>query len=132
MPWDIENYYIVDGRVLSVEIAIPLMEFLYTSIDDVREAWLDMLKEFVSEEPGVEMSWEMQPRDKDALVTIRIAKQGNLEVFTAKEAKGALGAVDALFDRENPKKEAAKGKPKSSPKAAKVQPKKSKTQKRKD
>ena len=111
MPWDIENYHIVDGRVLKVDIAIPLVEFLYTNIDDVKEAWLDMLGQFVSEEPGFEMSWTMQPRNEDALVKIRIAKSGELTEFTDAEAKGALGAVDALFDTNKiskPKKRATK------------------------
>jgi hypothetical protein len=100
-----------------VDIVIPLMEFLYTNIDDVKEAWLDMLGQFVSEEPGFEMFWTMQPRDEDAIVTIKIAKPGDLTKFTDAETKGALGAVDALFDEKKPK---AKPKKKSStPKKAK-------------
>ena len=111
MPWDIENYHIADGRVLNVDIVIPLVEFLYTNIDDVKEAWLEMLGQFVSEEPGFDMSWTMEPRNEDALVKIRIAKSGDLVKFTDAEAKGALGAVDALFDMENaskPKKKVIK------------------------
>ncbi len=104
MPWDIENYHIVDGRVLNVDIAIPLVEFLYTNIDDVKEAWLNMLGRFVSEEPGFEISWTMQPRNEEALVTIRIAKSGELAKFTDAEAKGALGAADALFDAKKASK----------------------------
>ena len=111
MPWDIENYHIVDGRVLNVDIVIPLVEFLYTNIDDVKEAWMVMLGQFVSEEPGFEMSWTMQPRNEDALVTIKIAKSGDLTKFTDAEAKGALDAADALFDKKKaikPKKKATK------------------------
>jgi len=98
-----------------VDIAIPLVEFLYTNIDDVKEAWLDMLGQFVSEEPGFDMSWTMEPRNEDALVKIRIAKSGELAKFTDSEAKGALGAVDALFDQKKtskPKKKATKKKKK--------------------
>ena len=116
MPWDVENYYIVDGRILRVEITIPLMEFLYTKIDDVKEAWLEMLNQFVSQQPGIEMSWEMQPRENDALVTVQIGKSGDLDEFTPQEAQGALDAVDALFE----------DKPKAKPK-----PKKKKTAKKK-
>lgn len=132
MPWDIENYHIIDGRILNVEISIPLMEFLYTNIDDVKDTWLQMLGQFVAEEPGVEMSWEMRPRGENAIVTIRIAKPGELEAFTDSEAKGALGAVDALFDQEKEpvKKKAkksekeAKSKTKSAPKGKKAPAKK--------
>ncbi|MHA1904390.1 MAG: hypothetical protein ACXADL_09835 [Candidatus Thorarchaeota archaeon] len=98
MPWDIENYYINEERVLCVEITIPLMEFFYTKIDDVKEAWLEMLGQFVSHEPGIDMSWVMEPKDQDALVTIKIAKTGELKGFSNAEAKGALHAVDALYD----------------------------------
>ena len=107
MPWDVENYYIVDGRILRVEITIPLLEFLYTKIDDVKEAWLEMLNQFVSQQPGIEMSWEMQPRENDALVTVQIGKTGDLGEFTPQEAQGALDAVDALFD-DKPKKKKKK------------------------
>jgi hypothetical protein len=100
MPWNIENYYILDGRILRVEISIPLIEFLYISIDDVKEAWLDMLKQFVSEQPGIDVSWEMQPREDQAVVTIQIAKRGGLGEFTKEETKGAIDAVDALFDEK--------------------------------
>lgn len=100
MPWNIENYYIIDSRVLKVEIALPLMEFLYIDIDDVKEAWLDMLKQFVSEQPGFDVSWEMQPQENNAVVTIQIAKAGSLREFTKEETKGAIDAVDALFDKK--------------------------------
>ncbi|MBN2229272.1 MAG: hypothetical protein JW779_06720 [Candidatus Thorarchaeota archaeon] len=100
MPWDIENYYILDGRILRVEISIPLIEFIYITIDDVKEAWLDMLKQFIAEQPGFDVSWEMQPRDEQAVVTIQIAKSGSLGEFTSEEARGAIGAVDALFDEK--------------------------------
>lgn len=97
------------------------MEFLYTNIDDVKDAWMQMLGQFVSEQPGVEMSWEMRPCGENAIVTIQIAKPGDLEVFTESEAKGALGAVDALFDEkeEKPKKKASKSEPKPKSKAKK-------------
>ena len=140
MPWDIENYHIIDGRILNVEISIPLLEFLYTNIDDVKDAWMQMLGQFVTEQPGVEMSWEMQPRGENAIVTIQIAKPGNLEAFTESEARGALGAVDALFDEKEkaPKKASkakakAKGKSaeKSSPKAKAETKKKEGTKKKK-
>jgi hypothetical protein len=98
MPWNIENYYIIDSRILKVEITVPLLEFLYIEIDDVKEAWLDMLKQFVSEQPGFDVSWEMQPRQDKAVVTIRIAKAGKLGEFTKEETRGAIDAVDALFD----------------------------------
>ena len=97
MPWDIENYNIVDNRILKVEISVPLMEFLYVNIDDVKVAWLEMLSQFVAEQEGVDMSWEMQPVDDKAVVTIQIAKAGQ---FTKAETKGAIDAVDALFDRK--------------------------------
>jgi hypothetical protein len=44
------------------------------------------------------MSWEMEPRDDNALVTLKIAKIGDLPEFSAEEARGAIDAVDALFD----------------------------------
>ncbi|MFW9868757.1 MAG: hypothetical protein ACFFFO_00880 [Candidatus Thorarchaeota archaeon] len=97
MPWDIENYNIVDGRILKVEITIPLIEFIYLKIDDVKEAWLEMLGQFISEQPGIDMSWVMEPKNEDALVTIKIAKIGELPEFSPEEAKGAIDAVDALF-----------------------------------
>jgi hypothetical protein len=101
MPWNIENYYIIDGRMLRVEISIPLMEFLYVRIDDVKEAWLDMLGQFVSEQPGFDVSWEMQPKEDLAVVTIQVAKRGKLREFTKEETKGAIDAVDALFDKKD-------------------------------
>lgn len=116
LPWDIENYHIVDGRVLNVEISIPLMEFIYTNIDDVKEAWEDMLGQFMNEQNGLELSWEMQPRDETALVTIKIAKPGELDKFTEHETKGALGAVDAMYDKKG-KTESKKGKSTSKSKA---------------
>ena len=97
MPWDIENYVIIDNRILKVEISVPLMEFLYINIDDVKVAWLEMLSQFITEQPGVDMSWEMQPVDDNAVVTIQIAKTGQ---FTKEETKGAIDAVDALFDKK--------------------------------
>ncbi|NHJ14064.1 MAG: hypothetical protein EAX95_10335 [Candidatus Thorarchaeota archaeon] len=107
MPWDIENYYINSNRVLTVEITVPLMEFMYTNIEDVKDAWFEMLSQFVNEHPGFEMSWEMQPREMDALVMVRIAKVGTLEDFTSKEASDALAAADGLFEKE-PKKQTPK------------------------
>jgi hypothetical protein len=98
MPWDICNYHIIDKRILKVEITIPLMEFIYLKIDDVKEAWLEMLGQFVSEQPGIDMSWEMEPKNEDALVTIKIAKTGDLPEFSPEEARGAISAVDALFE----------------------------------
>jgi len=106
LHWNVENYYIKSAGVLCVEVSIPLMEFLYVKIDDVKKAWLELLKQFVSEKPGFEISWVMEPRDDDALVTVKIAKAGKLEQFTEKEKSGALSAVDALFD-EKPAKAAA-------------------------
>jgi hypothetical protein len=129
MPWDVENYYIVDGRMLRVEITIPLMEFLYTKIDDVKEAWLEMLDQFVSQQPGIEVSWEMQPRETDAIVTVQIAKSGELGEFTDLEAKGALDAVDALFDDKKPTKKKKKAAPKK--KATKKKATKKKASKKK-
>lgn len=99
MPWNIDNYNIVDGRILMVEISVPLMEFIYLKIDDVKEAWVRFLGQFISEQPGIDMSWEMEPREDNALVTLKIAKIGGLPKFSPEEAIGALDAVDALFDR---------------------------------
>ncbi len=115
MSWNIENYYILNGRVLNVEISIPLMEFLYVNIDDVKQAWFEMLSQFVQEEPGLEMSWEIEPRDDHALITIRIAKVGELEEFTKDELEDALSATDALIAEEEkkPKKSRSKSKSKS-------------------
>lgn len=93
------------------------MEFLYTNIDDVRTAWIEMLGQFVAEEPGVEMSWEMCPRDEMAVVTIRIAKRGTLEPFTDSEREGALDAVDALIGEQEQKKSAPKPSSKSKTKS---------------
>lgn len=98
MPWSIENYNIVDGRILRVEITVPLMEFIYLKIDDVKEAWVRFLGGFISEQPGIDMSWEMEPRGDNALVTLKIAKIGDLPEFSPEEARGAIDAVDALFD----------------------------------
>ena len=98
MPWDILSYNIIDQRILKVEITTPLMEFIYLKIDDVKEAWLEMLGQFISEQPGIDMSWEMEPKNEDALVTIMIAKTGDLPEFSPEEARGAIHAVDALFD----------------------------------
>ncbi|MCK4566452.1 MAG: hypothetical protein KAU48_03995 [Candidatus Thorarchaeota archaeon] len=97
MQWDIENYIVVDNRILKVEISVPLLDFVYIDIDDVKVAWLEMLSQFVSEEPGFDMSWEMRPVDDKAIVTIQIAKAGQ---FTKEETKGAINAVDALFDKK--------------------------------
>lgn len=119
MPWDIENYYINNNTVLTVEITVPLMEFMFTNVEDVKDAWFEMLSQFVNEHPGFEMSWEMQPRELDALVMVRIAKTGVLKDFTKKEAKDALAAADALFDK--PKIKATKKAPK---KPVKKKPKK--------
>jgi hypothetical protein len=99
MPWDIDNYNIIDGRILRVEITVPLLEFMYIKIDDVKEAWVRFLGQFVSEQPGIDMSWEMEPRDDNALVTLKIAKIGDLPEFSADEAESAIDAVDALFER---------------------------------
>lgn len=103
MPWDIENYYIVDNKILNIEITIPLMEFLYIDIEDVKDTWVDMLGGFINNQPGVEMSWQMETRDDKALVTIQIAKKGGLGDFTAAESKGAIDAADALFDKKKKK-----------------------------
>lgn len=98
MPWDIQNYHIIDKRILKVEITIPMMEFIYLKIDDIKEAWLEMLGQFISEQPGIDMSWEMEPKNEDALVTIKIAKIGGLPEFSPEETRGAINAVDALFE----------------------------------
>ncbi len=98
MPWSVNNYNIMDGHILKVEITIPLMEFIYLKIDDIKEAWLEMLGQFISEQPGIDMSWEMEPKNENALVTIMIAKVGDLPKFSPEEARGAIDAVDALFD----------------------------------
>ncbi len=74
------------------------MEFIYLKIDDVKEAWLDMLGRFIADQPGIDMSWEMEPRDENAVVTIKIAKIGDLPEFSVEEARGAIEAVDALFE----------------------------------
>ncbi len=74
------------------------MEFIYLKIDDIKEAWLEMLGQFISEQPGIDMSWEMEPQNENALVTIMIAKVGDLPEFSKEEARGAIEAVDALFD----------------------------------
>jgi hypothetical protein len=98
MPWNIENYNMIEWRILKVEITVPLMEFIYLKIDDVKKAWINMLGQFITEQPGIDMSWEMEPRNEDAVVTIKIAKIGDLPEFSVNEAKGAMDAVDALFD----------------------------------
>ncbi|MEE9540801.1 MAG: hypothetical protein V3V85_04815 [Candidatus Thorarchaeota archaeon] len=98
MAWKIENYYVVSDKVLCVEVTIPLMEFLHTEIDDVKRAWLEMMSQVSTEEPGFDMSWEIEPRDDEALVTIKIAKAGILRDFTDFETRNMLSAVDALFD----------------------------------
>lgn len=100
LPWDIENYYIINNRVLTVEFSIPLREFLKSNIDDVKTAWLEMLNQFVAEQPGYDMSWEMTPRNDDALVTVKIAKIGELADFTSREAEAAISAADAMFDKQ--------------------------------
>jgi len=98
MAWKIENYYVVSDKVLCVEVTIPLMEFLHTEIDDVKRTWLEMMSQVSTEEPGFDMSWEIEPRDDEALVTIKIAKAGILRDFTYSETRNMLSAVDALFD----------------------------------
>ena len=98
VAWKVENYYIESGRVLCVEVSIPLRHFIYVTIDDVKQTWLDMLRQFVAERPGFEVSWAMMPRDDDALVTVRIGKLGNLKEFTKQESTDALSAVDALYE----------------------------------
>ena len=89
----------MNNTVLQVEITIPLMEFIYVRIEDVKDAWISLLGQVVNEHPEYEMSWEMQPKDDDALVLVRIAKSGALGKFTAEEAKHALAAADALFKK---------------------------------
>ena len=98
MAWKIENYYVVSDKVLNVEVTIPLMEFLHTKIDDVKKAWLEMMSQVITETPGFDMSWEIEPRDDDALVTIKIAKAGVLNELSASETRNMLSAVDALFE----------------------------------
>jgi hypothetical protein len=46
------------------------------------------------------MSWEMEPKGEDALVTIKIAKIGQLPEFSPEEARGAISAIDAIFDKK--------------------------------
>ena len=57
-----------------------------------------MMSQVSTEEPGFDMSWEIEPRDDEALVTIKIAKAGILRDFTDFETRNMLSAVDALFD----------------------------------
>ncbi|MFX0107073.1 MAG: hypothetical protein ACFE7R_02220 [Candidatus Hodarchaeota archaeon] len=111
----------MNKRVLQVEITIPLIEFIYANIEDVKDAWINMLGGFVNEHPQYEMSWEMTPQNSDALVLVRIAKAGELEEFSNGEAKGALAAADALFEgkpdtKKTTKKTAKKTRKKSSKK----------------
>ncbi len=96
--WDIDNYYIKSGKILRIEITTPLIKFMYADLSDVKKAWLEMLKKFVEEQPNFELTWEMKPRDDEAVVTIRIAKSGDLKEFTQQEARNAISAVDAMFD----------------------------------
>lgn len=98
MPWDIISYNIIDNRILHVEITTPLLEFMYLKIDDVKEAWVKLLGQIIADQPGIDMSWEMEPYEDNALVTIKIAKTGDLPKFSPEEARGAIDAVDALFD----------------------------------
>jgi hypothetical protein len=93
----------MNNTVLQVEITIPLMEFIYVNIEDVKDAWFNLLDQVVNEHPDYEMSWEMQPKNDDALVLVRIAKSGGLGEFTPKEAKAALAAADALFEKPKAK-----------------------------
>jgi hypothetical protein len=113
IAWDIENYYITGSRVLCVEFKTPLTSFLMVEIDDVKKAWMEMLGEIANEHIGYEMSWEMLPKGENALVLVRIAKEGELEEFTEEEAKTALEVVDALFEEEEKKKKKPKAKSKS-------------------
>ena len=83
-----------------MEISIPLLEFQYVDLDDIRDAWFEVLNQFVSEDPGFEISWEMEVRGDDALVVVRMAKSGELGYFEEDEVKSALSAADALFDLE--------------------------------
>jgi len=98
LAWKIENYYVVSDKVLCVEVTIPLMKFLHTKIDDVKKAWLEMMSQVITETPGFDMSWEIEPRGDDAMVTVKIAKAGVLQDLTATETRDMLSAVDALFD----------------------------------
>ncbi len=100
MPWKVENYYIISHRVLNIEITTPLIEFLYVNIDDVKKAWLEMLSQLAEEQPEYDMSWSMQPRNGEVLVTIRVAKAGALSDLTSTEVRHALDATDALFGQE--------------------------------
>jgi hypothetical protein len=100
MPWDIENYYVLNNSILHVEISIPLIEFQYVELDDIKDTWFEVLNQFISEDPGFEISWEMEVRGNDALVVVRVAKSGELEAFKEVEVKSALSATDALFDVE--------------------------------
>lgn len=102
MPWDIVSYNIINNSILQVEITTPLIEFMYLKIDDVKKAWVKFLGQFITDQQGIDMSWEMEPRDDNALVTIKIAKIGDLPKFSAAETKGAIDAIDAideLFER---------------------------------
>jgi hypothetical protein len=99
--WDIENYYFEAGKILRVEITTPLIKFMYTDLSDVKKAWLEMLQKFAEEQPNFELTWEMKPRDDKAVVTIRIAKSGELKKFTQQEARDAISAVDAMFDQDD-------------------------------
>ncbi len=99
-PWNIENYYIQGGRVLTVEFTAPLIDLRLAEIDDIKRAWLDMLHEVVSGQPGLEVSWEMTPRGDVVLVRVRIAKAGELGQFTRREASDTIEAVGEFLDRE--------------------------------
>jgi hypothetical protein len=100
MPWDIENYYVLNSRILHIEISIPLIEFQYCDLDDIKDAWFEVLKQFITKDPGFEISWEMEVRGQDALVIIRMAKSGELDTLDEEQVKGTLSAADALFDVE--------------------------------
>jgi hypothetical protein len=100
MPWDIENYYVLNCRVLHVEISIPLIEFQYVDLDDITDAWFDLISQFISEDPGFEISWEMEVRGEDALVIVRMARRGDLDILDDEQVRGALSAADAMFDVE--------------------------------
>lgn len=69
---------------------------MYLKIDDVKKAWVNFLGQFIVDQPGIDMSWEMEPKDDIALVTIRIAKIGDLPKFSPEEARGAIHAIDAV------------------------------------
>jgi hypothetical protein len=100
MPWDIDNYYVLNNRILQVEISIPLIEFQYVDLDDITDAWFEVLSQFISEDPEFEISWEIEVKGDNALVTIRVAKCGELDTFNEKEVRSALSTADALFDVE--------------------------------